>query len=155
MTASSFHKVLNYFTPHLIFTIFFMHLVNGKFLSFPFGALQHLRGGCQLWDDISNILFDSKGRHTYRFQPVLEGKEKWTHLKMLTPANSRQKYEHWSVEIYSTPHTFLFIMYLFTKFWPCSVAAPYWVLFSILFFLQSYPSCNFIQKALNRLIHLS
>lgn len=39
-------------------------------------------------------------------------------------------------------------------FWPCIAAASYWGLFSILLFLQSYPSCNFIWMALNRLIHL-
>jgi len=48
----------------------------------------------------------------------------------------------------------LFITYLFTNFWPCTVTAPYWVLFSILLFLQFYPSHDFIQMALNRLIHL-
>lgn len=134
-----------------------MHLVNSKFLSFHFGALKHLRPACQFWDDTLNILFASKGRHAYRFQPVLRGYRKVNTFEIADTYKLQTEIRAlFSGNIFNCwpSRTFLFIMYLFTKFWPCTVAAPYWVLFSIVLFLQSYPSCNFIQTALNRLIHL-
>lgn len=133
-----------------------MRLVNSKLSTIMFVPqnTSDLPGSCER---TLNLLFASEGGKTSTFQPLWEAAERWIRLKLLTPANSRQKYEPWSVQMHSAAGLCMHFSFLcsFSLFWPCAVAAPYWVLFCILLFLQSYASHDFIQTALNSLIHLT
>lgn len=69
-------------------------------LAFHMGSLEHLGPAWPLWEDMKHPACLWR-RKTNTSQPVWEAAERWGHPKLLTPANSRQKYGHCSVQRYS------------------------------------------------------